>query len=140
MSIVLSYYPGRDNLMSAPKDGIQLYSDHIYNQLTTIFPDKEIIYSHFEDFGKLRGKRGVSHLFGISANFDNLARTLRPETACLLSVNEHALMRRTIRDLRKRRGFSKDLDDPHDGYVSNLKETKYADFVLGIGNWSVFQS
>jgi hypothetical protein len=140
MAVALSYCPPKNGERTKPNDGIQLYSDHIYDTLRSLFPNDEVIYCHFEEYRKLRGKKGISHLFGISSNFDYLAKSIKPDLTCLLSVNEHALMRRSIRDLRRKRRLTRDYDDPHDGFVSNLKETKYADYVLGIGNWSVFQS
>lgn len=140
MTVLLSYCPQGEKKSVSPKDGIELLSNHIHDSLTKIFPSDEVIYCHFKDIGKMRGMKGISHLFGISANFDVLAKSIKPDLSCLIAVNEHALMRRAVRDLRRQRKLTRDFDDPHDGFVSNLRETKYADFVLGIGNWSVFQS
>lgn len=142
MSILLSYSPPEKNLNSRRQDGISLYSDHIHQQLLRIFPNQEVLYHNAQDnsfFRRLRNHK-VDYFFGISHNFHSIARYLKPEVSCLLSVNENALMRRAIRDLSERRGLPSSSFDPHDGYESNLKETSRADYILGIGGWSVFQS
>jgi hypothetical protein len=142
LTVLLSYMPFKRENGFVPKDGIQLYSDHIYTELFKAFPNQEIVYVNFQDLNeikRLKGKR-FDFVFGISGNFDTIVKTLKPSVSCLLAVNESALMRRTIRDFSNSKGLNRKSKDVHDGYISNLRETKLADFIIGIGGWAVLQS
>jgi hypothetical protein len=123
-----------------PKDGIGLVAKSNYESVVAAFPNDDAIYIDAMDYNKIRGVRDVSALFSISSTIDKLQKICNPEISTLITVNESALLRRTIKDRARCSGFSKKYLTGHDGIYSNLNETKNVDFILGFGAWSLFQS
>jgi hypothetical protein len=138
--IVLAYADKYWNPDIKPKDGIGLVAQTLHNSISETFEPDEFIYCDFADYGKLRGIKGVDHLFTISGNIDRFIGILQPTRTTLISVNEHALFRRSVRDLAKSRGVPSSYLGGHDGIHSNLKETHGVDSVMGFGGWNLFSS
>ena len=127
--------PGED-----PKDGIGLVAKANYESIVSAFPCHEAIYLDAMEYGKVRGIKDVSALFSISSAIDRFQKICKPDMSTLITVNESALLRRTIKDRARHSGLSMKYLNGHDGIYSNLNEAKNIDFILGFGAWSLFQS
>jgi len=123
-----------------PKDGIGLVAKANYESILNAYPNHDAIYLDASEYNKIRGIGDVTALFSISASIDKFRKVCKPDTTTLLSVNESALLRRTIKDHGKQAGYGSHYLNGHDGIYSNLKEVENVDFILGFGAWSLFQS
>jgi hypothetical protein len=123
-----------------PRDGIGLVAKANYESIVGAFPNHEAVYIDAMDYPEVRGIKDVSALFSISSSIDRLQKICKPDLTTLISVNESALLRRTIKDRARNSGTSKKYLNGHDGIYSNLNEAKNVDFILGFGAWSLFQS
>ena len=138
--IVLAYAKKYWNIGDTPKDGIGLVSKSFYESLSKIFPEKEIIYIDFSEYSQIRGVKGIERIFTISAHIDRFQAIAKTSEINLISVNEHALMRRRVRDYAKLNGIPASFLEPHDGIRSNLRETKGVSNVIAFGSWNTFKS
>jgi len=123
-----------------PQDGIGLVSSRIFEAIVDVYPNHEIIFLDYNDLAGARKLNSIDHFFGISSNFHKFCKVLKPKKATLIAVNEHPLLRRTIKRRSKSNGFSRKYLDGLDGIFSNLKENRYADNVIAFGSWNTFAS
>jgi len=141
MSKVVLAYAGKYWKPGArPFDGIGLVAQSCFESMKLAYPNDEPIYLDASEYGKIRGIKDVSALFSVSSSIDKFVTICKPNTTTLISVNESALIRRTIKDRAKQSGLHRKYLTAQDGIYSNTKETKNVDFVLGFGSWSLFQS
>lgn len=138
--IVLSYAAHFWSPGANPKDGIGLVSSRIFEAISTQYPNSEIVFIDHKDFAAARKLGKIEHFFGISVNFHKLYRILNPSKATLIAVNEHPLLRRTIKEISKSNGFGRKYLDGLDGIFSNLRESKYPHNVIAFGSWNSFAS
>ena len=138
--VVIAYAGNFWNPGENPKNGIGLVAKSNYESIVAAFPNDEAIYIDATDYNKIRGLKDVSALFSISSTIDKLQRICKPEICTLITVNESALLRRTIKDRARRSGVSMKYLNGYDGIYSNLNEVKGVDFILGFGAWSLFKS
>lgn len=138
--IVLAYAKKYWNYGENPKDGIGLVSKSIYESLERVFPDKELVYLDFSEYTLIRGLKGIERVFTISAHIDKFQAIAKSSEINLISVNEHALMRRRVRDYAKRRRIPSSFLEPHDGIRSNLREINGVSNVIAFGSWNTFKS
>lgn len=138
--IVLSYAANFWSPGENPKDGIGLVSSRIFEAIRSQYPNSEIVFIDHTDFAAARKLGKIEHFFGISVNFHKLYRILKPSKATLITVNEHPLLRRTIKKISKSNGFGAKYLDGLDGIFSNLRESKYPHNVIAFGSWNSFAS
>lgn len=138
--IVLAYAKDRYQRGAVPQDGIGLVSKAFLESLEIVFPKHEIIYLDFSDYASLRGIKGVERIFTISAFIDKFRTISRTSEINLISVNEHALMRRSVKKYSQLRSIPSSYLEPHDGIRSNLQETKGVSNVIAFGSWNTYKS
>jgi hypothetical protein len=138
--VVIAYASNFWKPGESPKDGIGLVAKSNYDGIVKAFPNDEIIYLDASEYSKIREIKDVSALFSISASIDKYRKICKPSLTTLISVNESALLRRTIKDRAKHSNRNHKFLDGHDGIYSNLKEFKDVDFILGFGSWNLFKS
>ena len=124
----------------APADGVGLLAKTCYESIANVFPKDEIIYLDASEYRKLRGIKDVDACFAVSSSIDKLIGICKPESSTLISVNESSLLRRTIRDHARKKGWNANYLTAQDGIESNLGEIRNVDFILGFGAWSLFKS
>lgn len=139
-TVVLSYAEKFWSPGNIPTDGIGLVSNRFYDAIVASYPEHQVIFSDYSDYSQLKNLKEVDHFFGISTNFEKFCKVLVPKKATLISVNEHPLIRRTIREISSRSGFNRKYLDGHDGIFSNLNENRYADNVIALGSWNTLVS
>lgn len=138
--IVLAYAKDRFKPGEKPKDGIGLVSKAFFESLVSVFPKHELIYLDFSEHALLRGMKGVERIFTISQHIDKFVSASKSSEVNLISVNEHALMRRRVRRYARERGIPSSFLEPHDGIRSNLRETNGISNIIAFGSWNTYKS
>lgn len=139
-NVVLAYAERFWSPGAVPTDGIGLVSNRIYLAIREVYPDHNLIFVDFNQVKSVAGLTNVDHFFGVSTNFDKFCKVLNPKIATLIAVNEHPLLRRTIKFTSKKHGYSHKFLESHDGIYSNLREDKFADNVIAFGSLNTLSS
>ena len=120
--------------------GTGYISSSLWRYLHEVYPNHEILYSDYNDPRSLAGVRDVDLFIGISQNFQTFVRMLKPNIACLWSVNKSAVYRQGIRKCARKYELPGSKLVSEDGIYSNILESLYADYVLTLGGWSNYKS
>jgi hypothetical protein len=121
-------------------DSAGFLSLNLFESLSEIFYRDEIIFTDHKDYKNFIGVKDVKLLIGVSLNLDDFAKIAKPDKTILWAVNKSAKDRLLIREEARNRNLPIKSLTHSDGIFSNLRETKYADYVLGIGGWSNYKS
>lgn len=138
--IVLGFSKTAWNKGGIPTFGAGFVAKDFYTSVRRIFPEHRIEYLDHSEYRNLQGIGKIEYFFGISSNFEKFVKKIKPEKSVLISVNHHSLQRRLIKSNAKENNFAKSLLESHDGITSNILDTKYADYILSLGNWNSISS
>lgn len=138
--IVLSFSKKAWDYGKNPTFGGGFVAKDFYMSIQRIFPEYKIEYVEHSESRKLQGIGEVEYFFGISSNFEKFVKRIKPEKSVLISVNHDSLQRRLIKRIARTNNFEKSLLESHDGITSNILDTKYADYILSLGNWNSISS
>jgi hypothetical protein len=100
--------------------GTGYISSSLWRYLHEVYPNHEILYSDYNDARSLAGVRDVDLFIGISQNFQTFVRMLKPNIACLWSVNKSAVYRQGIRKCARKYELPGSKLVSEDGIYSNI--------------------
>ena len=120
--------------------GTGYISSNLWKYLHEVYPNHEILFSDYNDSRSVAGLKDVDLFIGLSQNFQTFVKSLKPEIACLWSVNKSSVYRQSIRQAARENRIPSSKLVSEDGINSNIFETLRADYVVTLGGWSNYKS